>query len=149
MLSEISQNLQESTCARVSFLIKLQALGFLRAPFYRTPLDDCFCTYRIYLFCNILESQKGHEKTDIKYWTNITFTKLIITNYFDICNFLPLLRLICQSSFCLLKLNHHISHTFKFLGEGMLPFFRRRYFTFDGCITSFYCLLPLFCFFLW
>ena len=40
---EISQNLQESTCARVSFLIKLQALGlrcfpvnfmkFLRAPF--------------------------------------------------------------------------------------------------------------------
>ena len=31
---EISQNLQESTCARVSFLIKLQAFAkFLRTPF--------------------------------------------------------------------------------------------------------------------
>ena len=27
MFSEISQNYQENTCARVSFLIKLQALG--------------------------------------------------------------------------------------------------------------------------
>ena len=63
MLLEISQNLQENTCARVSFLIKLQALGqnlfFNKVAghvfsckfceisknsfFYRTPLDDCFC----------------------------------------------------------------------------------------------------------
>ena len=34
---EISQNSQENTCARFSFLIKLQASGL----FYRTPLDDC------------------------------------------------------------------------------------------------------------
>ena len=147
---EISQNSQESTSARVSFLIKLQASGFLRAPFYRTPLDNCSCTYPIYLFCNILESQKGYEKTDIKYWASITtFTKLMITNHFDICNFLPFLGLICQSNFCSIKLNHHISHTSNCLEEGMLSLFRRRYFTIDGRITSFYYFLPLFCFFLW
>ena len=37
---EIPQNSQESTCARVSFLTKLQASG---TPFfYRTPLGDYF-----------------------------------------------------------------------------------------------------------
>ena len=35
---EISQNSQENTCARVSFLIKLQAKHL----FYRTHPDDCF-----------------------------------------------------------------------------------------------------------
>ena len=58
---EIPQNSQENTCARVSFLIKLQAwpetllkkglwhrcfpvnfVEFLRTPFNGTPLDDCF-----------------------------------------------------------------------------------------------------------
>ena len=54
---EISQNSQENnTCARVSFLIKIlwqlyykrdsyfsvNFMKFLRTPFYRTPLDDCF-----------------------------------------------------------------------------------------------------------
>ena len=62
---EISQNSQENTCARVSFLIKHLCLGpatllkkrlwhrcffvnfvkFLRIAFYRTPLDDCFYFY--------------------------------------------------------------------------------------------------------
>ena len=70
-----------------------------RSTFYRAPLDDSFCTYPIYLFCNILESRRGHDKTDIKYWANIsTFTELIITIYFNICNFLPFLGLICQSN---------------------------------------------------
>ena len=63
---EISQNSQENTCARVSFLIKLQASGlrpatvlkkglwhrcfpnnsakFLRTLFHRTPLGYCFST---------------------------------------------------------------------------------------------------------
>ena len=58
---EISQNSQENTCAGVSFLIKLQAFRFryplkisenlsvnfakfLRTPFSRTPLEDCFWT---------------------------------------------------------------------------------------------------------
>ena len=35
---EISQNSQENTCARASFLIKLQAATF----FYRTPLVAAF-----------------------------------------------------------------------------------------------------------
>ena len=39
VLLEISQNLQENTCARVSFLIKLQA------PFHRTHLGDCFLVF--------------------------------------------------------------------------------------------------------
>ena len=84
-------------------------------------ISDTFLTYPIYLFCNILESQRSHDKTDIKYWASITtFTKLIITIYFNICNFLPLLRLICQSNSCPLKLNHHIIHTF--LGKGSFLF---------------------------
>ena len=63
---EISQNSQENTCTRVSFLIKLQASGlrpatvlkkglwhryfpnnsakFLRTLFHRTPLGYCFST---------------------------------------------------------------------------------------------------------
>ena len=53
-----------NTCARVSFLIKLQALKkrlwhrcfpvnfakFLRTPFYGTPLDDCFWTFLLFEF---------------------------------------------------------------------------------------------------
>ena len=41
---EISQNLQENTCARALFEIKLLVFlqKLLRTPFYRTPLDDCF-----------------------------------------------------------------------------------------------------------
>ena len=47
---EISQNSQENTCTRVCFLIKklwhrcfpVNFAKFLRTPFYRTLLDDCF-----------------------------------------------------------------------------------------------------------
>ena len=35
---EISQNSQENTCARVSFLIKLQASKFLKTPFFTKHL---------------------------------------------------------------------------------------------------------------
>ena len=62
MFLEISQNSQENICGGVPFLINLQAEAynfvkketlaqmfyyelceqFLRAPFYRTPLGDCF-----------------------------------------------------------------------------------------------------------
>ena len=40
---KISQNSQENTCAKVSFLIKLQV--WQKNHFYRTPLDDCFWLY--------------------------------------------------------------------------------------------------------
>ena len=44
---EISQNSQENTCARVSFLIKLQAYEFCEISknifHYKTPRGDCFC----------------------------------------------------------------------------------------------------------
>ena len=54
MFLEISQNSPEDTCARVSFLIKLQVTGvflwilqnFYEHLFYRTPLDDCFWILR-------------------------------------------------------------------------------------------------------
>ena len=44
---EISQNSQENTCPRVSFLIKLQASGFFSLPFYvycknRPVLYSCY-----------------------------------------------------------------------------------------------------------
>ena len=39
VFSKISQNPKENTCARVSFLIKLQASGNF---FYRTTPDECF-----------------------------------------------------------------------------------------------------------
>ena len=50
---KISQNTQESTCAGVTFLIKLQTgtgvflwllRNFYEWLFYRTPLENCFCT---------------------------------------------------------------------------------------------------------
>ena len=40
---KISQNSQENTCAKVSFLIKLQA--WQKNHFYRTLLDGCFWLY--------------------------------------------------------------------------------------------------------
>ena len=52
-LLEISQNSQENNCARASFLVKLQALNFaksLKACFYRTPPDGCFCCIFYFLF---------------------------------------------------------------------------------------------------
>ena len=63
---EISQNLHENICAKVSFLIKLQTgpatllkkklwrrcfpvniVKFLRYLFDRTLLNDCFCIYKL------------------------------------------------------------------------------------------------------
>ena len=59
VLLEISQNLQENTCAGVSFLMNrpttlikkrlwhrflpVNFAKFLKTPFYRKPLDNCFC----------------------------------------------------------------------------------------------------------
>ena len=55
---DISQNSQENTCAKVSFLMKLQA------PFHRTRLGDCFLILRhlmqrhnIYVSMNISVNQ--------------------------------------------------------------------------------------------
>ena len=47
---EISQNSQENTCARVSFLIKLQASGHIRNIYiYRAYSNDYFCSLKIHL----------------------------------------------------------------------------------------------------
>ena len=48
VLLKISQNLQENNCARVSFLIKLQALGFLK----KETLAQAFS----YEFCKIFKN---------------------------------------------------------------------------------------------
>ena len=68
---EILQNSQENTCARVSFLIKLQAIKietlaqmlscklsgiFKNTFFYRTPLDDCFSNVETLTKCSRMES---------------------------------------------------------------------------------------------
>ena len=77
---------KRNTCARVSFLIKLQAWGlrlatlskkrpwhscfpvnfakFSRTPFYRTPLDDCFCRFFVCLFDHI-GTQVGWSSNNI------------------------------------------------------------------------------------
>ena len=52
---EISQNSQENTCVRVSFLIKLQAWGlnfakFLRAPFFAEHYGGGFCLVKNFQF---------------------------------------------------------------------------------------------------
>ena len=67
---KISQNSHENTCARVSFLIKLQARNFIKVDtlaqvlsrefceifkknlFYRTPLGDCFYTIKTLIYNN-------------------------------------------------------------------------------------------------
>ena len=76
MFLKTSQNSQENTCARVSFLIKLQAsacnfikkvtlwhrcfpvnyANFLRIPFYKTPPGDCFCPYSCEVFVKYSQS---------------------------------------------------------------------------------------------
>ena len=50
MFLKVLQTLQENTCTRISFLIKrlwhrcfpVIFVKFLRTPFFRTPLDNCF-----------------------------------------------------------------------------------------------------------
>ena len=84
----ISQNSQENTCARVSFLIKLQdsACSFIKRETlvqmfscefceiskntfsYRTPLDDCFCLMKCYSVILIL------------LWWNLSTTFFFINN---------------------------------------------------------------------
>ena len=69
VLLKISQNSQKNTCARISFLIRLQTLGlqlylkrdsatgvflwilcnFQERFFHRTPLDDCFWNWYYWL----------------------------------------------------------------------------------------------------
>ena len=70
-----------NTCARVSFLIKLQAPGlyqkghsgtgvflqifrnFLEHLFYRTPLDDCFClSFRLLILYILVQLEQGFSK---------------------------------------------------------------------------------------
>ena len=76
---EISKNSQESTCARVSFLIKLQAWGsgtgvllwilrnFSENLFYKTPPDDWFQIYNtktkayVPIWARSLTYQKGQS----------------------------------------------------------------------------------------
>ena len=62
VLLEISQNLQENTCARISFLIKLQACEFCEifknTFFYRTPL----VAVSGHLLCQI-----GNQSTDFSF----------------------------------------------------------------------------------
>ena len=75
---EISQNSQENTCARVSFLIKLQDSGlrtatllkkrlwhrcfpvnfvkFLRTPFLQNTSSGCFSNFTLYF--NVLKTEK-------------------------------------------------------------------------------------------
>ena len=73
---EISQNSQENGCARVSFLIKLQASGdsgigvflwilrnFSEHLFHRTPLSHCF-----WLLLKLLQFQDFRKNYDFKWF---------------------------------------------------------------------------------
>ena len=74
---EISQNWKDNTCARVSFLTKLQASrpykrdtgagvflwilrNFWEHLFYRTPLDDCFSKYASDNFLSLSNLKNVH-----------------------------------------------------------------------------------------
>ena len=90
---EISQNLQENTCVRVSFLIKLQTFcNFIRKRdsdtlaflwisrnFYRTTPNDCFCKYILNKYSVII------------YWISMPGTiRISITHIDDIYKFPPI-----------------------------------------------------------
>ena len=55
MFLEISQNSQENNCARVSFLIKLQAWGL----FHKTIFGDCFLLAEMFYSDIYLENTKN------------------------------------------------------------------------------------------
>ena len=86
MFLEISQKSQENTCARDSFLTKLQASGtgvilwilrnFWVHVFYRTPSNDCFCNY------------------ELSYWKT-----LILFRFSDHWNIFITSHLICKAYF--------------------------------------------------
>ena len=72
---EISLNSQENTCSRVSFLVKLQALGvflwtlrnFWEHIFYRTPPDDCLWFFTIHPF-NMSKSVFSSTQCTLHAW---------------------------------------------------------------------------------
>ena len=67
---EISQNSQENTCARVSFLIKLQA-KFLRTPFFIEHI------WWLLLVITTLLLNKIYSLEKIRIWWNGNFLSLI------------------------------------------------------------------------
>ena len=95
---EISQNSQENTCARVSFLIKLHTppatllkkrlwprcfpvnfAKFLGTPFHRTPPDDCLWHIKVQKLISILGYEKSiKKKKQKKNFTTKSFNTFII-----------------------------------------------------------------------
>ena len=51
---QISQNSQENTFARVSFLVKLQARTVLKTLFLQNSSGDCFCHFNLVLIIHTL-----------------------------------------------------------------------------------------------
>ena len=116
MFLEISQNSQENACARVSFLIKLQAIKKETLVqvfscefdefFYRTPLDDCFwmlwiLTIAITKLSKLLQNTthfslyqfyKTFKNKSPGYLFNIIPTKLRVHNA-RCCDNIPLLKI--------------------------------------------------------
>ena len=88
---KISQNLQENTCARVSFLIKLQAfpinfVKFLRTPFLTEHPGGCFCWY----YAADLQGEHPMPKSD--------FNKVALQLYWNRTGMSVLLQIYCISS---------------------------------------------------
>ena len=68
VLLEISQNSEKNTCARVSFLIKLQAEHL----FWKNNSCGFFWIYFL-------------QRLHVKFWNSISFNCFKIENYFTLC----------------------------------------------------------------
>ena len=74
MFLEISQNSQENTCVRVSFLLKkrpwhrcfpLNFAKFLRTPFLQSTSGGCFCKFLNKILYNLKNQLKENVETSI------------------------------------------------------------------------------------
>ena len=102
MFLEISQNSQESTCARVSFLIKLQACEISKSIFfYRTPLAAASICEKLF-FCQFLSSKHLYFRSSWVTGTICALFKGKQGNEFYLLylqNLIKRFKLLCRSLF--------------------------------------------------
>ena len=102
MFLEISQNSQENTCARVSFLIKLQAWGFIKKKTLAQAFSCEFCEISKNTFFHRTPLVAAFETTQVK----LCFSLLLL------------------GFFCLFLLEYVFTHSISLMLQGNHNFLR-------------------------
>ena len=87
MFLEISQNSQENTCARVSFLIKLKALGLRPATLFKKrlchkcfPVNFCEISKNTFFTENLWTTASTHKNSVKLPFKRLVFKRLLISD---------------------------------------------------------------------